>query len=144
MSKKTKVVITIIALCFGLVLVGTKAYATTGKAINETTRIRKKANTNSEVVAVMTKGEKIEVLSEEDGWYKVNYKEGNSSVTGFVRDDLLEVEKKENKTEEKKEDKKEEKTEENNEQEDESKKEEQSQEDKERLRNDSRLKRCDN
>ena len=107
MSKKTKVVITIIALCFGLILVGTKAYATTGKAINDTTRIRKKANTNSEVVAVMTKGEKIEVLSEEEGWYKVNYKEGNSTVTGYIREDLLDVENKENKTDDKIEDKKE-------------------------------------
>ena len=41
MSKKLKVVITIIALCLGLFFVGTKAYATTGKSINETTRIRR-------------------------------------------------------------------------------------------------------
>ena len=94
MSKKTKVVITIIALCLGLIFVGTKAYATTGKAINDTTRIRKKASTNSEVVAVMTKGEKIEILSEENGWYKVEYKEGNSKTTGYVRNDLLDVEEK--------------------------------------------------
>ena len=92
MSKKTKVVTTIIALCLGLVLVGTKAYATTGKAINDTTRIRKKANTTSEVVAVMTKGEKIEILSEEDGWYKVKYKESDNTITGYVRNDLLNVE----------------------------------------------------
>ena len=103
MSKKTKVVITIIALCLGLMFVGTKAYATTGKAINDTTRIRRKANTTSDVVAVMTKGEKIEVLSEEDGWYKVEYKEGNSKIIGYVRNDLLDVEgekKEETKTEE--------------------------------------------
>ena len=93
MSRKLKVVITIVALCLGLVLVGTKAYATTGKAINDTTRIRKKANTNSEVVAVMTKGEKIEVLSEEDGWYKVKYKEADNTITGYVRNDLLDVDK---------------------------------------------------
>ena len=92
MSKKTKVVITIIALCFGLIFVGTKAYATTGKAINESTRIRKSANTDSEVVAVMKKGEKIEILSEEKGWYKVEYKEGNNKTTGYVRNDLLDVE----------------------------------------------------
>ena len=94
MSKKKKVVITIIALCLGLIFVGTKAYATTGKAINDTTRIRKKASTYSEVVAVMTKGEKIEILSEENGWYKVEYKEGNSKTTGYVRNDLLDVEEK--------------------------------------------------
>ena len=91
MSKKLKVVITIIALCLGLVLVETKAYATTGKAINDTTRIRKKANTTSEVIGVLDKNEKIEVLSEEDGWYKVRYKETDGTVTGYIRNDLLEV-----------------------------------------------------
>ncbi|MBR0428035.1 MAG: cell envelope integrity protein TolA [Clostridia bacterium] len=114
MSKKTKVVTTIIALCLGLVLVGTKAYATTGKAINDTTRIRKKANTTSEVVAVMTKGEKIEILSEEDGWYKVKYKESDNTITGYVRNDLLDVEgeKKQEEQETKNDEKKETQTEE--------------------------------
>ena len=108
MSKKFKVVITIIALCLGLIFVGTKAYATTGKAINDTTRIRKKANTTSEVVGVLDKGEKIEVLSEEDGWYKVEYKNGENKIVGYIRNDLLNVDgkekqetkKEENKTEE--------------------------------------------
>ena len=88
MSKKLKVVITIIALCLGLFFVGTKAYATTGKSINETTRIRKKTNTNSEVVGTLDKNEKVEILSEEDGWYKVNYR---NIVTGYIRNDLLQV-----------------------------------------------------
>ena len=112
MSKKTKVVTTIIALCLGLVLVGTKAYATTGKAINDTTRIRKKANTTSEVVAVMTKGEKIEILSEEDGWYKVKYKESDNTITGYVRNDLLNVEDEKKQEETKKDEKEETQTEE--------------------------------
>lgn len=91
MSKKLKVVITIIALCLGLMFVGTKAYATTGKAINDTTRIRKKANTTSEVVGVLDKNEKIEILAEEDGWYKVKYKGTDGTITGYIRNDLLEV-----------------------------------------------------
>ena len=102
MSKKLKVVITIIALCLGLMFVGTKAYATTGKAINDTTRIRKKTNTTSEVVGVLDKNEKIEVLSEVDGWYKVKYKGTDGTITGYIRNDLLEVDgekKTENKTE---------------------------------------------
>ena len=102
MSKKLKVVITIIALCLGLMFVGTKAYATTGKAINDTTRIRKKANTTSEVVGVLDKNKKIEVLSEEDGWYKVKYKGTDETITGYIRNDLLEVDG-EKKTETKKE-----------------------------------------
>ena len=107
MSKKLKVVITFIAVCLGLLFVGTKAYATTGIGINDTTRIRKKANTTSEVVAVIDKGEKIEILSEEDGWYKVEYKNANDKIIGYIRNDLLEVEgKQENKKEESKEEEK--------------------------------------
>ena len=109
MSKKLKVVVTFIAVCLGLLFVGTKAYATIGTGINDTTRIRKKANTTSEVVAIIDKGEKIEILSEEDGWYKVEYKNGNDKIIGYIRNDLLDVE---GKTESKKEEKKqEEKTE---------------------------------
>ena len=107
MSKKLKVVITLIAVCLGLFFVGTKAYATTGTGINDTTRVRKKANTTSEVVAVIDKGEKIEIISEEDGWYKVEYKKGTDKIIGYIRNDLLEVEgKQETKKEEKKEEEK--------------------------------------
>ena len=61
------------------------------------------------MVAIIDKGEKIEILSEEDGWYKVEYKNGNDKIIGYIRNDLLDVE---GKTESKKEEKKqEEKTE---------------------------------
>ena len=107
MSKKLKNVTTIIALCVGLILIGTKAYATTAKTLNDNTRLRKKASTNSEIVEIISKDEKVEVVSKEDDWYKVKY---NLQV-GYVRGDLKEVEeenkevaeeakKEENKTEE--------------------------------------------
>ena len=107
MSKKLKNVTTIIALCLGVILIGTKAYATTAKTLNDNTRLRKKASTNSEIVEIISKDEKVEVVSKEDDWYKVKY---NSQV-GYVRGDLIEVEeekkevaeeakKEENKTEE--------------------------------------------
>ena len=107
MSKKLKNVTTIIALCVGLILIGTKAYATTAKTLNDNTRLRKKASTNSEIVEIISKDEKVEVVSKEDDWYKVKY---NLQV-GYVRGDLIEVEeenkevaeeakKEENKTEE--------------------------------------------
>ena len=88
MSKKLKNVTTIIALCLGLILIGTKAYATTAKTLNDNTRLRKKASTNSEIVEIISKDEKVEVVSKEDDWYKVKY---NSQV-GYVRGDLIEVE----------------------------------------------------
>ena len=114
MNKKFKIVTTIIALCLGLILVGTKAYATTGKTLNDNTRLRKKASTSSEIVEIISKDEKVEVVSKEDDWYKVKY---NSQV-GYVRSDLLEVE------EEKKEEAEEAKKEETNKTEEASKTEE--------------------
>ena len=88
MNKKLKIVTTIIALCIGLVLVGTKAYATTAITLNDNTRLRKKASTSSEIVEVIDKNEKLEVVSKEDDWYKVKYK----SYVGYVRGDLLDIE----------------------------------------------------
>ena len=114
MSKKLKNVTTIIALCVGLILIGTKAYATTAKTLNDNTRLRKKASTNSEIVEIISKDEKVEVVSKEDDWYKVKY---NSQV-GYVRSDLIEVE------EEKKEEAEEAKKEETNKTEEASKTEE--------------------
>ena len=114
MSKKLKNVTTIIALCLGVILIGTKAYATTAKTLNDNTRLRKKASTNSEIVEIISKDEKVEVVSKEDDWYKVKY---NSQV-GYVRSDLIEVE------EEKKEEAEEAKKEETNKTEEASKTEE--------------------
>ena len=53
MNKKLRNVTTIIALCIGLILVGTKAYATTAITLNDNTRLRKKASTNSEIVEIL-------------------------------------------------------------------------------------------
>ena len=76
------------ALCIGLILVGTKAYATTAITLNDNTRLRKKASTSSEIVEVIDKDEKLEVVSKEDDWYKVKYK----SYVGYIRGDLLDIE----------------------------------------------------
>ena len=92
MNKKLKIVITIIALCVGLIFIGTKAYATTGKAINNTTILRKKASTNSEVVELISKGEEVEILEKEGEWYKVKYRSGKDTFVGYIRNDLLELE----------------------------------------------------
>ena len=88
MNKKLKIVTTIMALCIGLILVGTKAYATTAITLNDNTRLRKKASTSSEIVEVIDKDEKLEVVSKEDDWYKVKYK----SYVGYIRGDLLDIE----------------------------------------------------
>ena len=78
----------IIAFYIGLILISTRSYAVeTGKTTNDLTRVRKAATVDSEVVVTLSKDAEVEVLSEENGWYKISYKKN----TGYIRKDLLEV-----------------------------------------------------
>ena len=70
-----------------LILLSTKVYGTTGKTLNEVTRIRKEASTDSEIVALVNNGADVEIISEEGEWYKVKY----STYVGYMRKDMLEV-----------------------------------------------------
>ena len=93
MNKKTKIGLIIIAFITSLIIT-TKVYATTGKANQETVRMRKEATTDSSIVTLISINEEVEVLSEEGDWYKIKYK----TYTGYVRKDMLDVEGKENNT----------------------------------------------
>jgi len=92
MNKKLKIGVTIIAI-LASIFIGTKVYATTGKTINDNTRLRKEASTNSDVVELISKNETVEIESEDGDWYKVSYKSSDGNTyKGYVRNDLLEVE----------------------------------------------------
>lgn len=77
-----------IVIYIGLIILSTKVYATSGKTINEVTRIRKEASTNSDIVALVSSGTNVEIISEEGEWYKVKY----STYSGYMRKDMLNVE----------------------------------------------------
>ena len=77
-----------IVIYIGLILLGTKVYASSGKTINEVTRIRKEASTNSDIVALVSSGANVEIISEEGEWYKIKY----STYSGYMRKDMLKVE----------------------------------------------------
>ena len=64
-----------------------KAYATTGKITSDNVRIRKEANTNSEIFTVISEGSEVEVIETEEEWSKVKY----SEFTGYIRNDMIEV-----------------------------------------------------
>lgn len=103
--KKIKLIIISVIIYIGLILINTQVYAATeGKTKNDSTRIRQKASTSSETVVSISKNKKIEILGEEGDWYKVKYKSNGLEYEGYIRNDLLSVDKKEEtKTEEKKE-----------------------------------------
>ena len=65
--------------------------ADTGKITTETARLREQPQTDAKVIELASLGEKVEILEEIDGWYKVKYK----NIAGYIRSDLIEIEKKE-------------------------------------------------
>ena len=61
--------------------------ANTGKVIVETAKLREQANTDSKVLELASQGDEVEILSEENEWYKIKYK----NITGYLRKDLVQL-----------------------------------------------------
>ena len=87
---KSIILMTIIALA-SLLFINISFAANTGKVLVETAKLREQANTDSKVLELASQGEEVEILNEEDQWYKVKYKQ----VTGYIRKDLIELDNKE-------------------------------------------------
>ena len=87
---KSIILMTIIALA-SLLFINISFAANTGKVLVETAKLREQANTDSKVLELASQGEEVEILNEEDQWYKVKYKQ----VIGYIRKDLIELENKE-------------------------------------------------
>ena len=58
-----------------------------GKVNQETIRMRKDASTDSNILTLISLNEEVEILSEENEWYKIKYK----TYTGYIRKDMLDV-----------------------------------------------------
>lgn len=87
---KSIIFMTIIAIAT-LLFINISFAANTGKVVVETAKLREQANTDSKVLELASLGEEVEILNEEEDWYKVKYK----NITGYIRKDLIEVENKE-------------------------------------------------
>lgn len=85
---------TIIALA-SLLFINISFAANTGKIIVDTAKLREEPNTDSKVLDLISIDEKVEVLENQNDWYKVQYKK----MVGFIRADLIQVENQENKNE---------------------------------------------
>ena len=84
---KNKRFVLIIIMAIIYVILTNSSMATEGKIITESARIREESSSNSSVISVATKGEKVDVIDEENGWYKV---EGNT-VEGYVSGEYIKV-----------------------------------------------------
>ncbi len=83
---------TIIALA-SLLFINISFAANTGKIIVDTAKLREQPNTDSKVLELIAIDEKVEILENQDNWYKVQYKK----MVGFIRSDLIQMENEENK-----------------------------------------------
>lgn len=83
---KSIIFMAIIAMA-SLLFINISFAANTGKVMVETAKLREQANTDSKVLELASQGEEVEILNEEDQWYKVKYKQ----VTGYIRKDLIQT-----------------------------------------------------
>ena len=87
---KSIIFMAIIAMS-SLLFINISFAANTGKVIVETAKLREQANTDSKVLELASQGDEVEILSEENEWYKIKYK----NITGYLRKDLVQVDNKE-------------------------------------------------
>lgn len=82
----------VILIYIGLILINTKAYATqTANPIKDNVRMRKEASTESSVVETLKSSNEVTILDKQDNWYKVEAKVDDKTLTGFIREDLLNI-----------------------------------------------------
>lgn len=68
-----------------------KVEASTGKINSETVRLRKEPNTNSTILEQLNQDDEVEILEQEDGWYKVQVQVNGETITGYVSEKLVDV-----------------------------------------------------
>ena len=90
---KSKKIAIIILMITTLMLLGIKVEATTGKINSETVRLRKEPNTTSTIIEQLDKNSEVEIIEEEDGWYKIKAKVEDKTVTGYVSKKLVDTQK---------------------------------------------------
>ena len=82
----------LILIYIGLVVINTKVYAAqSGKTIKDNVRIRKEATTDSSVVETANINESVTILDKEDNWYKIELERDGKTYSGYIREDMLEV-----------------------------------------------------
>lgn len=94
MKKNIKILVATIIFMV-ITLINQNVFATIGTTTKETVRLREKASTDSKTVVLLSIDKEVEVISEDGEWYKVKYKEDENTYTGYIRNDMLKVEGKE-------------------------------------------------
>ncbi len=92
MKRYKNLTIIVLMTMFLLILSG-KVEATTGKINTETARLREEPNTTSTILEQLNENDEVEILEEEDNWYKVKANVNGQKITGYVSAKLVDAEK---------------------------------------------------
>lgn len=88
---KIKNLAIIILMTTLFIILGTKAYATTG-TINDKTVDLKKQPDSKTILDYLNKGDEVEILEQKNGWYKVKAQTEQGMVTGYVSEKYIDAE----------------------------------------------------
>lgn len=89
MKIRNLAIIILMTICF--IIIGTKVYALTGTIIEDAVKLRKSPDSKT-VLDLINKGDKVEILEEENGWYKVKATTSLGKVTGYIDEKSAKVE----------------------------------------------------
>ena len=88
---KVKELAIMILMITVMMILSIKVEAATGTINSETVRLRKEPNTDSTIIEQLDKDCKVEILEQEEGWYKVQVKVNEKTLTGYVSEKLVDV-----------------------------------------------------
>ena len=91
MKSKIKTIV-VLAIYISLMIICTNVYAATGTTTKETVRLREKASTDSATVTLIPIDKEVEIIEQDGKWYSVKYEDGENTYTGYIRQDMLDVE----------------------------------------------------
>ena len=92
---KKSIVISLLAVAI-ICCTALYSFASTGIVTTDTLRLRKGASTDASIIALLSMDDKVEILGEENGWYKVNATAEGKTYTGYVSKDYIKVDDKSN------------------------------------------------
>lgn len=84
---KQKLALIIILSSYIILKLVVPSNAANGTISSSSIRLRKEPSTSSEILETILKNEKVEIISEEDGWYKAKYK----NLIGYLSKEYVKV-----------------------------------------------------
>lgn len=87
MNIKNKAIFFSISLLSTTTLLVSESFAATGTVTAETVRMREEPTTKSSIILNLDKNDEVDVIEENDGWYRVEF----NGETGYVSADYLDV-----------------------------------------------------